>query len=213
MNMAISKDSNIAMFYERRSDLHVELGKYKNSVEDTTRGLELRQNCPILLYKRGLAYYSQREFNKAIEDLESALKALKEDNSADYKADLYYHIGLSFAHLNQYKESIPPFTEAIGLAPLKIVYKHERAKCYLLTGDFKKSVEDFDAVIVVQPNNAHAYFGRAFAYKSLKDFGKSAEDFEKAHSLEPGNPNLRINYKKINDVRFIKICEAGQEME
>ena len=95
----------------------------------------------------------------------------------------------------------------------KTVYKHERAKAYLLTGDYKRSVEDFDAVILAQPTNSHAYFGRAFAYKSLKDFVKSAEDFEKAHILEPGNPNLRINYKKINDVRFIKICEAGEEQE
>jgi len=42
---------------------------------------------------------------------------------------------------------------------------------------------------------------------------KAAEDFEIAQDLEPGNPNLRINYKKINDVRFIKICEPGDEME
>ena len=84
-------------------------------MEDTTRALELRKDCPVLLYKRGISYYSLRDFAKAIEDLENSLKFLfvKEGQAADYKADLYYHIGLACAHLNKYKEAIPSFSEVI----------------------------------------------------------------------------------------------------
>ena len=63
----------------------------------------------------------------------------------------------------------------------------------------------------MQPSNAHAYFGRGFAYKNLKEYGKGANDFEKAKELDPENPQLVVNYKKIYNIKFIKICDPGQE--
>ena len=75
------------------------------------------------------------------------------------------------------------------------------------------ALKDFTEVIKYQPKNSHAYFGRAFTYKALKDYYKAAEDFEKARDLEPGNPKLVVNSKMIYPIRFIKICEPGEEMK
>lgn len=63
----------------------------------------------------------------------------------------------------------------------------------------------------MQPNNSHAYFGRAFAFKNMREYSKSADNFEKAKELDPENPKLIVNYKKIYDIKFIKICEPGKE--
>ena len=63
----------------------------------------------------------------------------------------------------------------------------------------------------MQPKNSHAYFGRAFAYKALKQYDEAAEDYEKAKELDPFNPKLIINPKKIYGIKFIKLCDPGEE--
>jgi Tfp pilus assembly protein PilF len=63
----------------------------------------------------------------------------------------------------------------------------------------------------MQPNNPHAYFGRAFAFKALKNYSGSSEDFEKAKFLDPLNPKLIVNYKQVYNVRYIKLCNPGEE--
>jgi hypothetical protein len=38
-----------------------------------------------------------------------------------------------------------------------------------------------------------------------------ADDFERARELNPEDPQLIVNYKKIFKIKFIKLCEPGQE--
>ena len=63
----------------------------------------------------------------------------------------------------------------------------------------------------MQPKNSHAYFGRAFAFKALKKYDEAAEDYEQAKQLDPFNPKLIINPKKIYEIKYIKLCDPGDE--
>ena len=56
---------------------------------------------------------------------------------------------------------------AINIDPKSAVYRHERGKCYLLTGQFKEALEDLNLTINQQPDNSSAYYARGFAYKVL----------------------------------------------
>lgn len=73
------------------------------------------------------------------------------------------------------------------------------------------AIEDFSTVIKKNPKNAHAYFWRAFSQKALKLYDKAAEDFEEAKALDPLNPNLVVNYKKLQGVTCIVLCPPGEE--
>ena len=112
-----------------------------------------------------------------------------------------------------FEKSIPPLTKSIELSYNEACYIHERAKSYLLTDQFKKALDDYSEVIGLQPKNSHAYFGRAFAYKALKEYEKAAEDFERAKELDPFNPKLIINAKKIYEIKYIKLCDPGDELK
>jgi hypothetical protein len=57
-------------------------------------------------------------------------KALKCEPFMTYKPDLYYHIGLSYAHLDKYERSLYPFSRAVEMIPVDIKFIHERAKAY-----------------------------------------------------------------------------------
>ena len=95
---------------------------------------------------------------------------------SEFLSDIYYHIGLCNANMEEYGYSIEPFTRAIEYNDLEPCYFHERAKSYLLTGAYQEAVLDFDKVIEFQPSNSHAFFGRAFAYKNLGNFSEAVSD-------------------------------------
>ena len=72
---------------------------------------------------------------------------------------------MSHAHLKQTDNAIRYFTNAINICPVVAVYRHERAKCYLLTDEFKLSIEDLNFTIQKQPQNSLALYARGFAFK------------------------------------------------
>jgi len=49
--------------------------------------------------------------------------------------------------------------------------------------------------------------------KSLDQFLEAATDFEEAKKLDPKNPRLIVNYQRIYDVNYIKLCNPGEEMK
>ena len=94
-----------------------------------------------------------------------------------------------------------------------------------------EAVVDFDVVIKKNPKNAHAYFRRACSLKALKvcetfnclglfifvlsmqRYAEAVEDFEKARTLDPMNPALVVNYKKLQGITCIVLCEPGDEKD
>jgi len=47
----------------------------------------------------------------------------------------------------------------------------------------------------------------------VKKFEEAAKDFEKAKDLDPLNPALVVNYKMLDKVDVIVLCEPGEEKE
>lgn len=45
----------------------------------------------------------------------------------------------------------------------------------------------------------------------MKKYEDAANDFESAKECEPNNPALLVNYKKLYDVKYIKLCNPGEE--
>lgn len=105
-----------------------------------TTALSTKPTDPRILYKRGLAFFKNREFKKAVKDLYESL-----DNHPfeTYEADIYYHLGISYANLEMFEKSIPPLSKSIELSYNEACYIHERAKSYLLTDQYKKALDDY----------------------------------------------------------------------
>jgi tetratricopeptide (TPR) repeat protein len=88
---------------------------------------------------------------------------------------------------------------------------HERAKAYQAIEWHTDALNDFNQVITMNPANAHAFFRRAFSFLSIGEFKRATVDFEQAVKLDPLNPALVVNYKQVKDVKFIVLCEPGDE--
>ena len=138
-------------------------------------------------------------------------EAIKKNPSITYVADIYYHLGLAYCRLQKFEKSIFPYKRCLETIPSDLRFFHERAKAYQMIDEHDKAVHDFDTVIRKNPKNAHAYFRRAFSLKALKRYSEAVEDFEKARKLDPMNPALVVNYKKLQGITCIVLCEPGDE--
>jgi len=169
--------------------------------------LATNNNNPLVYYRRGLAYYKNKDYVAAIKDLE---KSLLNRPNRNIQSDIYYHIGIAYSNLEKHEEAIEPLSKAIELEPIPR-YFHERAKCHILLERNGSALKDLNAVIDKQPENAFAFFRRGFAHKALKKYDEAAEDFMKARELSPTDPRLIINKKQIYQTKYRKLCEAGEE--
>ena len=56
-----------------RSNIYIDIKQYPKAIDDLSNALARKATDPKLLYKRGLAYYRNKEFKKAIKDLYTSL--------------------------------------------------------------------------------------------------------------------------------------------
>jgi tetratricopeptide (TPR) repeat protein len=64
---ALEKDENSVKFLMNRSQCYFELGNRGNSISDLEKALEVGDvDNPLVLYKLGLAYFSNNKFKRSI---------------------------------------------------------------------------------------------------------------------------------------------------
>jgi tetratricopeptide (TPR) repeat protein len=129
--------------------------------------------------KRGLAYFSLKEYQRAIEDLTSTLEL----NSS--LAWAYCFRGLAYRNLKEYQRAISDFDQALVLEPkLGSVYNNW-GLVYFSLKEYQKAIEDLDHQAKLDPNYAWIYVHRGVAYRNLHEYQRAIEDFDCALRLNP----------------------------
>merc|ERR1712224_1021556 len=197
-----------AVFYSHRAQCLFEQGLFDRAEADLSRALAIDSKDPELLYKRGITRYAQQHFADSIADLKSSLQF---DPLPAHLADIFYHLGVSYANLGKHVFAVPAFDQAVSRGPERPHYLHERAKSLQVIGEHEKALHDFSRVIEMQPTNARAMFRRSFSFKALGKYEEAAEDFESAKEFAPDDPRMVINYRKVYSVACISLGPAGHE--
>jgi tetratricopeptide (TPR) repeat protein len=85
------------------SQVQVSQGRIADAITSTKVTTQLNPNNPLLFFQLGLLYYNNKEFDKAIEAFESAIKLDK-----NY-ANAQYFLGLSYARIGKNSLAVPYF--------------------------------------------------------------------------------------------------------
>eukprot|EP00747_Dinoflagellata_sp_TGD_P210055 gnl/TRDRNA2_/TRDRNA2_83386_c0_seq1.p1 gnl/TRDRNA2_/TRDRNA2_83386_c0~~gnl/TRDRNA2_/TRDRNA2_83386_c0_seq1.p1 ORF type:complete len:684 (+),score=135.16 gnl/TRDRNA2_/TRDRNA2_83386_c0_seq1:63-2114(+) len=207
LTSAIGAESK-AVFFAHRAQCLFEQGLYDRAEMDLSHALALEPRDSEMLYKRGITRYAQRRFNESIADLKLALQL---DPFPGHLADMFYHLGVSYANLGKHNFAVPAFDQAVLRGPDKPHYLHERAKSLQVIGEHEKALHDFSRVIDMQPTNARAMFRRSFSFKARGMYEEAAEDFEAAKEFAPDDPRMVVNYRKVYSIACISLGPAGHE--
>jgi tetratricopeptide (TPR) repeat protein len=106
-NKAIQDDRGCGLAYSNRGAAYCALGHYDQGIADCTDAIRLGERAA--LRKRGLCYYKKGALDKAMRDLDGAIRFDRKDVVA------YTYRGMVSAGLGDYDKSISDYDVAIRL--------------------------------------------------------------------------------------------------
>lgn len=128
---------------------------------------------------RGTAYDSHRDYARAIEDHNEAIRLNPNNPTA------YYNRGGAYYDKGDYDVAIRDYNEAVRLKPDYAFAYHGRAKAYSAKRDYDRAIEDFNEAIRLNPDEEHAYNNRGLAYAYEGDYDRAIRDYNEAIRLNP----------------------------
>lgn len=147
--------------------------------------------APKSFNNRGLTYYEQKEYDKALADYNRTIQ-LRDDYP-----DAHYNRGVVYFTFKRYDEALEDYTIAIRQAPTFAKAYNNRGNIYHLKGQYKEAIEDYNKALEHSPTFGKVYCDRAGTYYTTGNYKAAMEDVQKA---------LQYNYAV--DPRFIQALET-----
>jgi len=164
-----------------RGNIYLELGKYKEAVNDWTYVIDLEPYIAENYIKRSIAFIATQKYEDAINDYSNAIKI--EPNNCSF----YYERGKLYLKIGLLDEAIFDFTKAIesNATNMADCLLH-RAEAYLRANKLDEALVDYIESIELEPS-ADAYAGRGKVHQEQNKFASALEDYDTAIKLDPEN--------------------------
>ena len=125
--------------------------KYADSIELFTRGLEMEPDNKMALVSRGAAYLRLNDPQRAIKDLDRAIKV-------DPKYARTYHLmGLAHEGIGDTEAALAHFTRAIEVDPAYGAAYYSRATLFTRLGMEESAFEDIQTVTAITATNLETF--------------------------------------------------------
>jgi len=190
-----------------------------NASSTTTAKIDAVAVDPQQYYARSLAHFNRGELDRALVDINKAIKLspafaqayairagiyhLKNnldnaitDSSKAIDLNLnheapYLVRGGSYNVKGSYDQALADFNKAIQINPQSAPAYSGRGVSYSGKGDYDKAIADYTRGITLDPNEMQAYYNRGAAYFQKKNYDLALADFSKTIQL---NPKLAVAY-------------------
>ena len=127
------------------------------------------------LFVKGEQYYSEGEYEKAIEYFTLAIEM------DPHCVLCYYKRGNIKYALGQYEEAIADYTRAIEIDPGESLFYEKRGLLYHVLGRYNDAILDFTRIIELHPDNeAYYYYLRGSIYHDMGEVEKAISDLKTA---------------------------------
>lgn len=162
-------------------------GVWKNDLSLWNDVISQFQYAPVAYNNRGLAYLKQKEYDKAHEDFDNAIKQYPKYTQA------YINRGNVLRNDNKFGEALNDYNAAIGLEPNYYKAYFNRGILFLKTSNNNQALEDFNMAIALNKNITEAYVNRGIIFMNEKKYDRAMADYNKAIELNPNYTDAYIN--------------------
>ena len=165
-------------------NLGVKCSMTRKKIDYFTQALELNPELAGAYEKRGILFYFQKEYHKAIRDFQKYIKR------APANGETYRMLGLAYLKSRRYQPAINIFTDMIETEPKCAVAYANRAEAYRLSGQYEEAIRDASRVINYRADpitKVAAYTTRAKVYWKIGQNELAAEDVRAAVIVDPRN--------------------------
>ena len=141
----------------------------------------------MLFRSRSRVYALQENYEKALEDLNTAL-SLEPDNSF-----AYFNRALIRYNKDDLTGALDDLEHVLEEDKGNALTLYNRALIRTQIGDYNNALDDYDMVISINPNNVLAYYNRAALFIQMERYGEALRDYDKAIELYPDFANAYMN--------------------
>ncbi|GAB4351736.1 MAG: hypothetical protein Fur0042_20050 [Cyanophyceae cyanobacterium] len=150
---------------------------YAQAVADYSQALKWRDHGRTYFY-RGVAYYVQGDWNRALTDFNQALRRGQQG------ADLQFYLGSTRHRLGDRQSARSSYGAALSKNPRLATAYWGRGRLSLEEGKYAEAIADFDRAIEIQKNWAAVHRDRAQAQYALGNFDAAIADATAALTLD-----------------------------
>jgi len=136
-------------------------------------------NLSIAFNNRGIAYYNKKDYDRAIQDYDQAIRL-----NPSF-ADAFNNRGNAYYYKKDYDRAIQDYTEAIRLNPSFALAFNNRGNAYRDKQDDDRAIQDYDQAIRLNPSDAGMFYNRGNAYRDKQDYDRAIQDYDQAIRLNP----------------------------
>ncbi|GHU02660.1 hypothetical protein FACS1894147_05020 [Spirochaetia bacterium] len=165
-------------------------------------------------------YCGEREYDKAIAELDKALRIAPDDaelykRRGDVHKDIVFHSDGEIEKA-ECRLAVEDYSAAIKLNPNDTEAYRERGWIYYFTGDDQKALADYNHLISINPDTNSAYRWRGEVYSGQNKLQAAMDDFDKAISIDKKDSLAYWGrgevYEKKGDLdnAFADFCEAAR---
>ena len=128
---------------------------------------------------RGMAYFDDKDYSRAIADLTHAIALKPGDTTAlEWRANAYMM-------QDDYARAVADYGEVIQLEPSLAVAFNNRGWAYYRLKKYARAIADYDAAVRRDPQNAQALYIRGLAKGKLGQNAGSKADISRAIAIDP----------------------------
>jgi lipoprotein NlpI len=142
-------------------------------------GHETQQNLAVAFSDRGIAYARKGQYDRAIEDLDQAIRL-----NPNYAA-AFNNRGSAYSAKGDLDRAIADYREAIRLDPKIAAAFNNRGFAYSWKGDLDRAIADHSEAIRLNPKYALAFLNRGNEYRAQGDFDRAIADYSEGIRLNP----------------------------
>ncbi len=153
-------------------------------IADCSEALRLGQKDASVYCRRGRAYSTKNDFDRAIADFNEAIRLDPRRSSS------FVQRAWAFLAKGDYEKSIADNTQAILLDPDNADAFFNRGGAQAILGNHDGAIADYSAVLRLEPRNAAAFANRGRAYSRKGFLEKARADYAQAVRLEPSYVDL-----------------------
>ena len=121
-------------------------------------------------HDRGIAYFDNRQYDKASQDFSKVIKMRK-------NVEQFFELSPSFN-----KTKVRFINE---LTPFEIGAYVFRGQISMRQGKTDLAIEAFTQAIRLAPTHFEAHYRRGLAYREMEESDKAADDFQRAYEIDP----------------------------
>jgi tetratricopeptide (TPR) repeat protein len=186
-NLLIQRSPTVARYYNARGVAYFAKKDFRNALENFSDAIRLSPQDTVMLTNRCNAYIQVRQFDRAIDDCDDALRA-KRDNGA-----ALYARGLAKFAKDDAEGALADLNAAMDRNPaqpaLVLAY---RGAAYLKKGDLTTAEKDLAEALKQSPDSAaaHTYMGGLYVERQQPD--KALVELNTALTLNPVLTAARI---------------------